>query len=179
MPQKSHNALKPILQSQPKLTELLLYNIGSRTIPQSWIPDRCQSLCLWSCTLKKLSVCAFTLLELKPDIFPLETLDFFELFLPEDSSHVQFVNMMPRLSLHSLYPSITSLRLMFDHDFCSHELQRSLIVDAQNCPPSLSVREVTTEKAFCMPAVMGTCDSLFPNLLSFAFESLQCTEMCA
>ena len=66
---------------------------------------------------------------------------------------------------------------MFDHAFCSHELPLSPSENVRNYPPSLSVREVTTAKAN-MPAMMGTCLSLFPNVSSFAFKIFQCTEIC-
>ena len=83
---------------------------------------------------------------------------------------------MACFKLHLSFPAVTSLRMMLDTIFCSHELPPSLSEKLHDSPTSLSIREVASGKGVRMPAVMETCIALFLNVFRFSFECLQCTE---
>ena len=107
----------------------------------------------------------------------LHTLDFLEVFLPEESTIEDFRAILRELNLRTLCPNVKSLQITLGHDYCIHEMTASLSTHNYHCDPVHSVRDVITENPQCPVAVVEGCTSSFPMLLSFGFEMIACSEI--
>ena len=171
---------KWFVQAEPKLVELQISDSEDRLIPLRWSRPLLILFRRCAFTLKRLSICAIKFVQLqRKENFALNALSFLELFFPEDLTVAEYANVLASLNLQTSCPALTSIKLSFEDDYCFHDTPSSLLSgDQLACTPVPSVQEITLVEAICTVGVMEICISAFPQLNSFAYENLRCTEIC-
>ena len=171
---------RSFVRAEPKLVELQISDSSKRLIPVRWSKPLLQLFQRCAFTLKRLSICAIKFYHLRrKENFVLQALEFLELYFPLDSTVEEFTKIIASLNLQSSCPALTSVRISFEDDYCIHDMPSRLLSEDQPMfVPVSSVKEITFVEAVCTAGVMEACISAFPQLTSFAYENLRCTEIC-
>ena len=176
--EESESTLQSLVHAKPKLVALGLCDTDGEAIPSSWSTHILQLFRVCALTLKRVSICAIEMMVLNEvERLTLGSLDFLELFFPEDSTTAEIHDILAGLRLHDSCPSLHSVRLAFGDD-CLHDVNPHIFAKPPANNPYWSVLEVLIQEASCAPSVAKSCISYFPTMSKFGFELLACADLC-